>query len=216
MECININRRLKTNMKQQCLICDEQNEIIILSCRHSYCEACFNAWYKHNYSKPICCYCRKPFDILDYKNLIKIYETAYDTSDLTLILNNACYIGNFELVKYLHSIGIECSDDAMDISIENGHISIVEFLHSIGEDYSYDAIYYACKYGYYDIVQFLHSIDADFTEEAMDIAVENGHISIVEFLDSIGVSYDREDAIERATILEYKPIIEFLTQLKIN
>ena len=44
--------------------------------------------------------------------------------------------GHLEVVKYLHSIGVDWSIDAMDCASENGHLEVVKYLHSIGAECS--------------------------------------------------------------------------------
>jgi hypothetical protein len=80
----------------------------------------------------------------------QIYEHSSEIN-----MNYACQIGNLELVKYLHSIGKDCSERAMN---------------------------YACIYGHLDIVKYLHSIRKNITGDHMYIAIYNKHFEILEYL----------------------------------
>ena len=71
-----------------------------------------------------------------------------------------------EVVKYLHSIGAECSINAMDYASRYGHLEIVIYLHSIGAECTVDAMDCAMDFaslnGHLEVVKYLHSIGADW------------------------------------------------------
>jgi hypothetical protein len=43
-------------------------------------------------------------------------------------LGCTCYYGHLEVVKYLHSIGCECTNKAMDTASNYGYFEIVKYL----------------------------------------------------------------------------------------
>ena len=63
-----------------------------------------------------------------------------------------------EVVKYLHSIGAECSKYVMDYASLNGHLEIVKYLHSIGAECSKYAMEYASLNGHLEVVKYLKLI----------------------------------------------------------
>jgi hypothetical protein len=76
--------------------------------------------------------------------------------------------GSLEIIKYLISIGKECTTDAMDHASWKGHLEIVKYLHSIGKDCTVSAMNLASREGHLEVVKYLHSIGKDCTTRAMD------------------------------------------------
>ena len=122
-------------------------------------------------------------------------------------IDNASREGHLEVVKYLHSIGKECTTNAMDYASSRGHIEVVQYLHSIGKECTTRAIDFAGRNGHLEVVKYLHSIGKKFTmayvsrEVHIEVAccspissfywtwpvkeASNGHIEIVYNLRSI-------------------------------
>ena len=48
-------------------------------------------------------------------------------------MDNISKNGNLEIVKYLHSMGKNCTTKAIDNASFNGHLEVVKYLHSIGK-----------------------------------------------------------------------------------
>ena len=53
-------------------------------------------------------------------------------------MDTASENGHLEVVQYLHSIGKDCTTDAMDWASDNGHLEVVQYLHSIGKECTTD------------------------------------------------------------------------------
>ena len=70
---------------------------------------------------------------------------------------------NLKIIKILHSIGKECTTDAMDHASGNGHLDVVKYLHSIEKDCSTNAMDWASYYGHLDVVKYLHSVGGNGT-----------------------------------------------------
>src|SRR6187399_1748927 len=65
--------------------------------------------------------------------------------------------GHLEVVKYLHEIGKECTDDAIDRASKGGHLEIVKYLHEVvGANCTTKAMEWAAEDGHLDIVKYLH------------------------------------------------------------
>ncbi len=123
------------------------------TCNHSYHIECLKEWYSKN-SNSNCNY--KCFLCMQNYSL-DILEKIIDISKLNIDL--AAKNGDIELVKFLHSIGAECTTYAMDVASQNGHLEVVKFLHSIGAKCTRWAMNMACIYGHLEVIKFLHSID---------------------------------------------------------
>lgn len=137
---------------------------------------------------------------------------------LTRAFNCASANGHLEIVQFLHSINVECSERAMHLSIEKRHLRIVQFLMSIGgrvEQYVYMSIvtgnlknieflhmagynfhpFYlnmSVRYKRVDIIRFLHSIRVPFDDDTAKEAVMTGNAHIVHFMHSIGLKFGRD------------------------
>jgi serine/threonine protein kinase len=84
-----------------------------------------------------------------YNNLLKNLEIC------DICKNSIEYL---EIVKYLHSIGKECTTFAMDEASFNEHLEIVKYLHSIGKECTTSAMNWASSNGHLEIVEFLKTI----------------------------------------------------------
>ncbi len=47
------------------------------------------------------------------------------------VIEDGCSLEILKVVKFLHSIGAECTKDAVEFASENGHLEVVTFLQSI-------------------------------------------------------------------------------------
>lgn len=70
-------------------------------------------------------------------------------------INYACVRGHLNIIKFLYSKGITCTDYGIEMACANGHLDIIKFLHSIGIPYTYKMMYFAYMSRYHNIVQFL-------------------------------------------------------------
>ncbi len=70
----------------------------------------------------------------------------------------------------------------MDWAAMNGHLNVVKFLHSIGKDCTPCAIDWATRNGHIDVVQFLLSFDKPYTEYATYWAFKFSHLHILQIL----------------------------------
>ena len=139
-------------------------------------------------------------------------------------MNRASKYGYLEVIKYFHSIGRKCTDEAMDYASYNGHIDVLRYLHSIGANCTVDAMNYASNTGYLNVVKYLHSIGAKCTVNAMNWASMKGHIDVVMYLHSIGanctvdaINYARRNGhIEIVRCLHSIIIPAFLNLEKLN
>ena len=98
---------------------------------------------------------------------------------------NGVINGDFAMVEFLHSIGVRCTDDAMNFAAENGYLAMVQYLHSIGGSFTTYAMDFAAENGHLAVVEFLHSIGVRCTENAMVWAAKNEHMAMVEYLQTI-------------------------------
>ncbi len=87
-----------------------------------------------------------------------------------------------EIVKFLHSINVPFTQNAMNSASYNGHLDVVKFLHSINAPYTEYAMDWASSNGHLEVVKFLHSINAPYSQDAIDWASTNGHLEVVKFL----------------------------------
>jgi ankyrin repeat protein len=89
---------------------------------------------------------------------ILLINKDFDALELSQIIdmNWACKNGHLEVVKYLHSVGKDCTTDDMDWASSNGHIEIVRFLHSINAKCTTYAMILASENGHLNVVTFLH------------------------------------------------------------
>ena len=62
-------------------------------------------------------------------NFNNVFKYMYIDDD-SYTINKASEYGHLEVVKYLHSIGKNCTADAMDEASKHGHLEVVEYLHS--------------------------------------------------------------------------------------
>jgi ankyrin repeat protein len=97
--------------------------------------------------------------------------------------------GHLEVVKYLHSIGKDCTTRGTTLAAADGHLEVLKYLHEIGKEFTTSAMDVACQYGRLEIVKYLHSIGEDCTMYGRDYATLNGHREVVEYLFSIGKKY---------------------------
>ena len=142
------------NKISTCLICYEISDIK-LSCNHHYCISCLKDFYNSNSNSNNfiyrCCYCTQYLSINDLKLLNielneKIIMIIFSSGKLEQIkylieqkefiwkneyFDEAAAKGNLEVVKFLHSIGKDCTTKAMDWASKNGRPDIVEFLKKI-------------------------------------------------------------------------------------
>lgn len=100
-------------------------------------------------------------DCLD--TIIKYFEKYKDILDKTKILDDACYIGNIEFIKWLSNMGyIEDSYKAFYICCIRGHLQIAVWLH---DKYNIDIsrnnhniFYQTCKMNKWWIASWLHTL----------------------------------------------------------
>ncbi|OQR88244.1 hypothetical protein ACHHYP_07024 [Achlya hypogyna] len=100
-------------------------------------------------------------------------------------MNVAAEYGHLEIVRYLHVARTEgCTKHAMDYAAKNGHLDVVAFLHANrNEGCSLYAMAAAASNGHMTTVQFLHAYRTEgCTSSAMDLAAGNGDLSMVQFL----------------------------------
>ena len=170
------------NKINTCLTCYKISDIK-LSCNHHYCIYCLKDFYNFNSNSNNfiyrCYYCNQFLSINDLKLLnIELNEK---------IIKNIFSSGKLEQIKYLiEQKEFIWKNEYFDEAASNGHLDVVKFLHSIGKDCTTNAMDDASNYGHIEIVKFLHSIGKDCTTKAMDWASENGHLEVVKFLHSIG------------------------------
>jgi hypothetical protein len=88
---------------------------------------------------------------------IKVY-CKYTQLEKSINMNLASRNGHLEVVKYLHSIGKECTTSAMDWASKNGHLEVVKYIHSIGKGCTVLAMDWSSRNGHLDVVEYLHSI----------------------------------------------------------
>ena len=217
------------NKINTCLTCYKISDIK-LSCNHNYCIYCLKHFYKSNSNNFIyhCYYCNQFLSINDLKLLNIELKNIFSSGKLEQIkylieqkefiwkneyFDEAASNGHLDVVKFLHSIGKDCTTNAMDDASNYGHIEIVKFLHSIGKDCTTKAMDWASKNGHLEIVKYLHSIGKEYTEWAMDWASENGHLEVVKFLHSIGAHCTRS-AMDWASENGHLEVVKFLHSIR--
>lgn len=122
------------------------------------------------------------------------------------LLHHACTKGKLEMVKYLISLKVPTSDDAIDGAIMEGHIDVVKYLLSVGAEIcecgeaEYDLEDYLdhfCETGGLKMVKFLVSLGSDVHDggdgHPIRMAGEHGHLEIVKYLISIGADVTVRD-----------------------
>ena len=53
---------------------------------------------------------------------------------ISMTMESLAKTGDLEGFKYLHSIGKDCTHQAMNLASMNGHLETVKYLHSIGKE----------------------------------------------------------------------------------
>jgi len=76
-------------------------------------------------------------------------------------------------------------EKCMDWAARYGHLDVVRYLHSIGKDCTTKAMDNTAWGGHFDVVNYLHFIGKDCTEQAMDWAAGDGNLEVLEYLRSI-------------------------------
>ena len=100
----------------------------------------------------------------------------------------------------IKSIGKECTTEVpMDLASKGGHLEVVKYLHSIGKECSFyyrgetewitDAMNLASRGGHLEVVKYLHSIGKKCTTKTMELASTSGNVEVVKFLYSIGIKF---------------------------
>ena len=90
---------------------------------------------------------------------------------------SAIRYGQFEIVKYLHeSIGVKCTEHAMANAGINEHLEIVKYLHeTAGVKCTEYVLEGVIKYNYIEIIKYLHkNAGADFTDNLIYISIKHG------------------------------------------
>ncbi len=139
-------------------------------------------------------------EFLDWKEYYKLckhmnidfrFSVYFRNNNQILIIDEICdkNEGYLEVVKFLHSINVPYTEDAIDLASYNGHLDVVKFLHSINAPFTYYAMDWASENGHLDVVKFLYSINAPYSQLAMDWASAKGHLEVVKFLRSINAPY---------------------------
>lgn len=107
-----------------------------------------------------------------YLNCVKwLYENKVQPQQT---LDHVARYGHLETVKFLHEIGVRCTDFAMDWAAENGHLECIKFLHSISAPCLYTAIDKAIINNHLDVAKYLHEHRiVGFTRRAIEWAREN-------------------------------------------
>ena len=121
-----------------------------------------------------------------------------------------CYIGDLNIctilkgflnvVKYLHSIGKNCTTAAMDGASTNGHLHVVKYLHSIGKNCTTSAMDFAAAFNQKDVLRFLNSVNQKSTKNGLKWALANGHFETACYLELIHVLSNQSVNKQRYTI----------------
>ena len=116
------------------------------------------------------------------ENSIEIQDDDVVNANL---IDEACKIGSFEIVKFLHSVGRKCSRSSLRYASGSGNIKIVEFLFSLGIRCFIHSLNEASIHGHVEVVKFLFNNGAKFTKFALSKAIKNKQYKVVDYLQSV-------------------------------
>jgi len=135
----------------------------------------------------------------------------------------ACVSGHLNVVKFLHSVGVDITaknNFAVKCASELGYIEVVKFLHSVGANVTVSvnyAVRWAIKNNHIEVVRFLHSVGADITamsREAVRFVIGNGRLEMLKLLCSLGtnVTFDNNYAIQIASERGHIEVVNYLLE----
>ncbi|EFA85597.1 hypothetical protein PPL_01380 [Heterostelium album PN500] len=123
--------------------------------------------------------------------------------------------GNLELVKWLISnVRILYLTNVMDEAARNGKFSILQWFHfNVNEGCSFKAIDYAAKIGRLDIIEWLNEKRGEGCSiNAMDFAAENNHLEVVKWLNEKRSEGCSTKAMDQALIGGHLEMCEWLME----
>lgn len=138
---------------------------------------------------------------LGHLSLLKKMESRFPSNFQSDAISRAGFAsaaeyGHLDLVKYLfHRASIQCKKDAMQISIDKGHLEISIFLmeNGIVPRYIYTRFYNSVRHGHVSVAKYLHKIDPtvhhSLSEKDIRKSCEKGP-EVIYYLSDIGVSLD--------------------------
>lgn len=134
-------------------------------------------------------------DIVTAKKLYT--EGAYIHSDIEYVFRWSCFSGNFEIIEWLYSHGVDIDtgskESAFGLSCRSGHIEVAKWLHSVGANiHACDeyAFRWTCYNGHFGVAQWLYTIGLININACNDVAFSDsckyGHLEIAKWLYSLG------------------------------
>jgi len=132
----------------------------------------------------------------------------------TEVFGYACGRGTIKIIQYLLSQGADvCMGNNIGIwfATKENNLEVVKYLHSLGADFTDDgdvrrgrAVDIAVKIGRLEVLKYFHENGLDINsigEQSMQIACVFGHIEILEYIRSFGVTLNLTDELVRNVFL---------------
>jgi hypothetical protein len=103
-------------------------------------------------------------DFAAFENRLEIIKDTFENNILVkpsqTTADYATHNGYLDIIKYLHSVGITCSNKGADYATFNGHLHVIKYLHEVQHiDCTQDGLQYSINKGYQHIVDYLQTID---------------------------------------------------------
>ena len=138
-------------------------------------------------------------------------------------LTQACIKNQFEVAKYLISIGNYDLAECLLLACEHGHLEIVKYIVERGVDvnaYVQDMtiLTMPCEKGHLEVVKYLVESGADIHADydiAIQVASQCGHLEVVKYLVSRGANIheERELALRWACVENHFEVVQYLVEL---
>lgn len=121
--------------------------------------------------------CRGDLNILEF-----LYENSPSSFDEKTI-NIAAGTGHLHIVQFLYNKNIKPSINALNWSIEDGHLDIVKYLHDIGiTTYDLSAIRDSIYHKHNEIIKFLYKKDNILDlDNIFALIIYNNNVELLEF-----------------------------------
>ena len=144
------------------------------------------------------------FDFVASKGNLSILQYLYNNPDKNRLVNNTLFTtwamdwaslyGHLNVLKFLHSIGANCTHKAMNFASMNGHLKIVKWLNENRiEVGTKDALEEAFFNGHLEVIKYLllNPITTfKLNGHEINIAIENKHKHIIDwYIENIADSF---------------------------
>ncbi len=97
-------------------------------------------------------------------------------------INSAAHHGDVKMVKYLYQQGLRCNQNGIDEAALHGYVKMIEYLYTKGLKCSQDGINRAAHQGHVKMVKYLYTKELTCSQNGIDYAAYNGYVKMVKYL----------------------------------